>query len=153
MNLYRRPPVSGTTSGLDALLPRAGALSLNIQRQYEGSTHLMSIHFSEAVTLDPMPERHVTYLGTIMDQPLHWDDRDGCPWWPEGEPMGWSLDPDGGITQEPLMDINRLPAWAGLKHLDCGDQIRGGDVYATILAAQWDLCLPCAAALTSEVVS
>src|SRR5262245_33951037 len=100
-------------------------------------------------SLLPPDEPPVMLLATIFDRELLWDDRDDCPVWPEGEPLAYSFEPDGGIHQEPLVDVNRLPSWVRQgKVLDCTHRIRPTDHYVTLLAVNRDLCLDCAEALS-----
>lgn len=107
----------------------------------------MSTRF-EAESLDVSqlqnnPAQH--YLGTIAGYPLLWDDRAHGPWWPEGEPQIVTYEAGGGMQIDPCCDVNQLPRWVRQpKRLDCGHEVRGGEIVVTWLETGMDVCLGCA---------
>lgn len=86
----------------------------------------------------------VRYLATIQGCPLLWDAQTHQPWWPDGEPMDITYEPDGGITMEALCDVNRVMSGVQPKRMDCGHTVRSGEAYLTWLEEQRDTCLTCA---------
>jgi hypothetical protein len=85
------------------------------------------------------------YLGTIAGCPLLWDDQARGPYWPEGEPEVVTYEAGWGIQIDPLCDVNQLPRWVRQpKSLDCGHEVRGGEIYLTWLSGQRDECVSCA---------
>ena len=98
-----------------------------------------------------VPETHrqedvdsaIRYLATIDGCPLLWDDQEGCPVWPEGEPQLVSYEPDGSVTIEPRYDVYR--AWWGMpgRRLDCSHVVASPTCYVTWLADGRETCLAC----------
>jgi hypothetical protein len=106
------------------------------------STRFMPIAF-DVSTLQENPAQQ--YLGTIGGFPLLWDDQARGPYWPEGEPQGVTYEANDGIVVDHRCDVNKLPRWVRQpKPLDCGHEVRGGEIYVTFLETNTDECLACA---------
>lgn len=103
----------------------------------------MSSRFVSDTSTTEAMDTSLRYLTTIDGCPLLWDDRAGCPVWPEGEPTQVGYELDGSVTIEPRCDVYR--AWWGLpgRRLDCSHVVSAPSHYLTWLADGRDTCLTC----------
>lgn len=106
---------------------------------------MLSINHNLDLLQLPPADPMCAMIAVIQGKELWWDDRDGCPVWPDDEPMTYAFDPDGSVVIEPLLDVYRVPVYVRQpRQLACGHQVRAGDFFCTLLVGERNICLSCA---------